>query len=155
MTFPVQTSEFLDLYRKKEAHLLSLFSKDGNSTAIYEKIIELGKSLPKPSPEIIKESNLVAGCQSLVYMCSEMDKDGNVRYQIESDALISSGLAALLLLMYQGEKAEFIFLYPPLFIKEIGLAVVLSPGRSNGLAGMYVKMKQDAINLFLENKKSS
>ena len=158
MNLPIQSPDLFILYHKKQADLLALFSNCKTPEAIYEKIITLGKSLPTPSSELLEtktENHLVKGCQSVVFIFSEINPEGKVFYHIHSDALISSGLASLLLFMYQGEKAEFILFCPPLFIGELKLNITLSPGRSNGLASMYSRMKQDALKLFLTHNNSS
>lgn len=158
MDIPIQTPELLALYQKKHTELLTLFADCKTAESVYEKIITLGKSLPKPPTKLLEnknENHLVRGCQSIVYIFSEINPEGKIFYHIYSDALISSGLASLLLFMYQGEKAEFILFCPPLFIGELKLNITLSPGRSNGLASMYSKMKQDALKLFLNKENPS
>jgi sulfur transfer protein SufE len=154
MSLPTKSPELLERYQKKHDDLLSLFSDCKTPESIYEKIITLGKSLPPVPPEILEkktDDNLVRGCQSVVFVFSSMNPEKRISYRIFSDALISSGLASLLLFMYQGETAEFILFCPPLFIGELNLNTTLSPGRSNGLASMYSRMKQDALKLFLIN----
>ena len=153
MFFETQNEELNALYQKKQKNLLNQFSDPQNPQKTYEKIIELGKTIPPSKEDIKKEANVVEGCQSLVYLSSEVTSDGVINYQIQSDALISSGLAALLFSIYDKEKIELILFYPPLFIQELGLNKSLSPGRSNGLAGMYARMKRDAVKYFIEKQK--
>lgn len=147
---PRLTPEIQTLYEKKQAALLELFAYCKTAQEIYEKIITLGKSVPKPLKNISLEENRILGCQSIVHLSSEIDFNGKVFYEINSDALISSGLAYLLLFIYSGEQAELILFCPPLFIQKLQLTTNLSPGRSNGLASMYVRMKQDALKLFIQ-----
>ena len=143
-------TEVLYLYEQKHEALLQKFSSLKDPKEIYEKLIELGRTLP-PLPDSLKiPENLVLGCQSEVYLSAEMDLDGKMIYRIDSEALISAGLAALLLLVYQGELAEMAMLCPPLFISDLGLGKSLSPGRSNGLASIYARMKQEATKLYLK-----
>ncbi|MES2200599.1 MAG: SufE family protein [Chlamydiota bacterium] len=158
MDLPIQTPDLLTLYQKKHRDLLTLFSSCKTLESIYEKIITLGKTLPKPAEKLLEEKtedHVVKGCQSVVLIFSQIDSEGKMFYHIDSDALISSGLASLLLFMYQGESAEFILFCPPLFIGELKLNITLSPGRSNGLASMYSRMKQDALKLFLKSSNPS
>ena len=143
-------TEVLYLYEQKHEALLQKFSSLKDPKEIYEKLIELGRALP-PRPDSLKTpENLVQGCQSEVYLSAEMGLDGKMIYHIGSEALISSGLAALHLLVYQGELAEMTMLCPPLFISDLGLGKSLSPGRSNGLASIYARMKQEATKLYLK-----
>jgi cysteine desulfuration protein SufE len=90
---------------------------------------------------------IVNGCQSIVYLRSFLH-DGHLFFQAESEALISSGLAYLLIAVYNGELPEVILKCLPVFIDELGISASLTPGRSNGLASIYLRMKQDAINSF-------
>jgi len=135
------------IYKKKHADLLALFSQTDHKH-VYETIIYLGKTLKKPPLYIAYEENLVPGCQSTVYLAAEPTKNG-IYYHIQSDALISSGLAMMLLKIYQNESAAMPLCCPPQFIQDLGLQSVLSPGRSNGLASIYAKIYQDAKKIFL------
>jgi cysteine desulfuration protein SufE len=138
------------LYQKKHNMLLSLFSSCTDPKSIYEKIISLGKLLPTASKEIMQECNLIYGCQSNVYLVSHSTPDGKIIYEVQSDAIISSGLAQLLLFVYNNEKIELTLFCPPVFIQELGLPSALSMGRSNGLASMYKRMQQDAKKIFIK-----
>lgn len=103
----------------------------------YEKIIEMGRALP-PLPNSARvPENLVQGCQSVMYLETTF-KDGLVFFKADSEALISKGLAALLIEVYSGQRPEALIQEPPVFLKDIGLN--LSPARSNGLASLYKKM---------------
>ncbi|MGL4539478.1 MAG: SufE family protein [Candidatus Rhabdochlamydia sp.] len=110
----------------------------------YQKIIELGRNLsPYPSLDKTPE-HLVKGCQSVMYLRSYL-KDAKLYFDVYSEALISAGLAALLLSVYQEEFPEVILKCPPLFLEEIGLHSTLSPSRSNGLSSLFLSMKQEAL----------
>ena len=90
------------------------------------------------------EENLVAGCQSVLYLeCTS--RGGALYFNADSDALISKGLAALLVYLYSGEPASSLFTHPPQFLQGLGLQ--LSPARSNGLASLYAKMRLRAAEL--------
>ena len=153
MSFKTPSEELNTLYQKKHKNLLDQFSDCKDPHKTYEKIIDFGKKITPAPDDIKKESNIVEGCQSLVYLSSTISEEGSIAYQIQSDALISSGLAALLFSIYDKEKIELILFCPPLFIQDLGLNKNLSPGRSNGLAGMYSRMKKDAIKFFIEKNK--
>ncbi len=133
-----------DSLASKEEEIKKIFIALPSSEERYKKIIELGQSLPLFKPQEKKAENLVEGCQSLLYLSEELI-NGKMHFTIDSEALISKGLGALLLLVYNGETPETVLKYPPTFITELGLQASLSPGRSNGLASLYVKMKQRAL----------
>jgi len=113
----------------------------------YQKLIQFGKTQSRLSPEEKIEENRVRGCQSNMYLVSEL-RDGLVYFASESDALISAGLAILLLRVYSGETPETILKCPPTYLEEIKIQQTLTPGRSNGLASLYLRMKQEALRLY-------
>lgn len=134
---------------EKQQAIKEIFESFASPDVKYEKIIEMGKGLP-PLPEAARiQENLVQGCQSILYLETTL-KDGLIYFNADSDALISKGLAALLIYVYSGETPESLFKEPPLFLKEIGLHQALSPARSNGLASLYQTMKTHAIKLAAE-----
>lgn len=101
----------------------------------YQYIIELGRKLP-PFPEAwANDAHRVPGCQSQVWMESELI-DGRIRFAGASDAAIVSGLVALLLRVYSGRGPQEILATDPVFLKELGLLEALSTNRGNGIASM-------------------
>ena len=106
----------------------------------YQHLIDLGKQLPSfPDNEKI-DQNLLAGCQSNVWLISKGDSSC-LNFQACSDAAIVSGLIALVLKIYSGASAEQILSTPPTFIEAIGLGQHLSATRANGLRSMLSKIK--------------
>ena len=110
----------------------------------YEYIIELGKSLPIIDNKYKLEENLIKGCQSKVWLYSELE-DQNVKFTADSDAILTKGIVALLLRVYSGQKPEDILVAETQFIDEIGLKEHLSPTRANGLVSMLKQIKMYAI----------
>ena len=109
----------------------------------YDYIISLSDSLPEIDPAKRTDKYLIEGCQSRVWVSSEL-KDGKMYYSADSDAIITKGIIALLISVMNGrspEEAANIDLY---FIDAIGLGENLSPTRSNGLRAMIAQMKLDA-----------
>ncbi|MEN9343264.1 MAG: cysteine desulfuration protein sufE [Chlamydiota bacterium] len=127
-------------FMAKQAHLKALFADCDTQDKIYLKIIELGKALPSFPEEQKLPHNLVKGCQSQMYLTVSVDK-GKLQFRAYSDALISAGLAALLLALYNDEPPEVILSCPPTLLTDLNLQKSLSPGRSNGLASLFNKMK--------------
>lgn len=106
----------------------------------YKYIIKLGQKLPPLDEKFKVEENLVRGCQSQVWLTTELDED-KVVFKADSDAAITKGLVALMVRFYSGEKPDDILKVNPDFIKKIGMQDHLSPTRSNGLASMVKQMK--------------
>jgi cysteine desulfuration protein SufE len=114
----------------------------------YEHIIDLGKALPNFPVEWRTEVNRIRGCQSQVWFQIGMQDSGRLDIQGISDAAIVSGLIALLLRVYSGQKPNDILDAGPEFISDIGFDEHLSPTRSNGLHSMLkVIYEQAALNL--------
>ncbi len=129
---------------QKQAAIKSIFAACLTPEARYQKIIELGRQLPAFNPDARLPANLVPGCQSVMYL--EATLQNNLLFlNADSEALISKGLAALLIYVYSGETPDTVANCPPAFIQEIGLHNALSPTRSNGLASLYHKMRQEAL----------
>ncbi len=110
----------------------------------YEKIIQLGRKLPPFDPTLQIQENLVPGCQSQLFLTSQL-VDGKIHFKVWSDALISAGLAHLLLSAYNNCLPETILKQPINFLEELGLFSLLSPSRSNGLRSLHLKMQQHAL----------
>jgi len=124
------------------------FSECKAPEALYRKIMAYGKKLPPYPSELKKADNLVEGCQSVMYLSAHFE-EGKLFFYAASDALISAGLAAILIDLYSGETPETILLNPPSFLDKIGIPQSLTPGRANGLASLYLKMKQCALNCLI------
>jgi cysteine desulfuration protein SufE len=112
----------------------------------YEHLIDLGKSLPKIEEKNRTEENIIKGCQSRVWLNSVM-KDGKLYFTADSDAIITKGMVALMIRVFNGQSAKDIIEAKLEFIDKIGLKEHLSPSRANGLVSMINRMKLDAINL--------
>jgi len=106
----------------------------------YKHIIKLGMQLPDLEEEHKIDENLVRGCQSQVWLKTELDGD-KVIFRADSDAAITKGLVALMVRFYSGETPDTILSTNPDFITKIGMQEHLSPTRSNGLASMVKQMK--------------
>ena len=70
-----------------------------------------------------------------------------MRFRAESDALISAGLAVLLVRVYDGETPETMLKCPPTYLEELGIPGSLSPGRAVGLVSLHRRMQQEAVRL--------
>lgn len=112
----------------------------------YEHLIDLGKSLPKIKEEYKTEERIIKGCQSKVWLHTEV-KDGRIIYTADSDAIITKGMVALMIRVLSEQKAQDIVNSELEFINKIGLKEHLSPTRANGLVSMIKQMKLDALAL--------
>ena len=110
----------------------------------YDYLIELSKDIPLISEEYRLNENLIKGCQSKVWLHAR-EIDGKVIYTADSDAIITKGIAALLIRVLSEQKAEDILENEMYFIDVIGLKEHLSMTRSNGLVSMIKQMKFYAL----------
>ena len=117
----------------------------------YEHLIELGKDLPLIAPEHKTDDNLVRGCQSRVWLAAEqrastpLNAGPIVHFTVDSDAMITKGIVALLVRVYNDRTPQEILGASTEFIDRIGLRAHLSPNRANGLSAMIDQMKRYAL----------
>jgi cysteine desulfuration protein SufE len=135
----------------KQSKIALLFTECPNKEAKYHKIIEIGRQQPVFDPKHRIPDNIVKGCQSTMYLHS-YHEDGRIFFSAESEALISSGLAALLVTVYSGETAETILKCPPDYLEKLGIQASLTPSRANGLYSVHLRMKQDALKFLINSK---
>jgi len=110
----------------------------------YEYLIELGKSLPIIDQQYKLDENIIKGCQSKVWLYSEMNNT-KINFTADSDAILTKGLVALLLRVFSNQTPQDILMADTFFIDQIGLKEHLSPTRANGLVSMLKQIKLYAI----------
>ncbi len=110
----------------------------------YEYIIELGKSLPLIDEQYKLNENLIKGCQSKVWLFSEL-KNSKLIFTADSDAILTKGMVALLLRVFSHQKPQDVLDASTNFIDKIGLKEHLSPTRANGLVSMIKQIKLYAL----------
>jgi cysteine desulfuration protein SufE len=127
-----------------QEEIISDFSVMGSWEDKYEYIIQLGKELPLIAEEFKTPDNLIKGCQSRVWLHTEL-KDGKLFFTGDSDAVITKGLVSLMIYVLSGHTPQEIAAADIYFIDAIGLSSHLSPTRSNGLLSMLKQMKLYSI----------
>jgi cysteine desulfuration protein SufE len=111
----------------------------------YRYVIELGRELAPLSDPERSEANKVRGCASQVWLVTEPQADGTIRFRGDSDAHIVKGLIAVLLRLFSGQPAGAILSFDVQgAFAKLGLAGHLSAQRSNGLASMAARIRRDA-----------
>ena len=129
---------------RKQEEMKELFSGCRNAEEKYERIIELGRKQGKLDSQYRIPQNRVDGCQSIMYLHTSLS-DGLMRFEAESEALISQGLATLLIMVYSGEAPEVVLKCPPTYLEELDIASSLTPNRANGLYSLHLRMKQESL----------
>ena len=112
----------------------------------YEYVLWLAKKLEPMPAEQQTEAIKVKGCVSQVFVQGRLDQ-GLMRWQGDSDALITKGLLALLIQGLDGLTPEQVQSMDPAFIAATGLQVSLTPSRANGFLNILRTMQQQARDL--------
>jgi len=125
--------------------LAAEFDMLGDWEERYRYVIDLGRELAPLSDSERGDANKVRGCASQVWLVTEPEPDGVLKFRGDSDAHIVSGLIAVLLRLYSGRKADEILAFDAkAAFEKLGLAGALSAQRSNGLASMVARIRRDA-----------
>lgn len=126
---------------EKQQELIEEFAFFDEWMQKYEHIIELGKDLPILAEEEKKEDLLIPGCQSRVWLKAVLSEEGKVNFFADSDAIISKGVIAMMVRVFDNETPADIVSADLEFLDTIGLKEHLSQSRSNGLASMVKQIK--------------
>ncbi len=130
--------------KERAAQIIEEFEMFDNWMDKYNYIIELGKELEGLEEEFKTKKYLISGCQSQVWLVSEF-KDGKVYFRADSDAIITKGIAYLLVFVLSGSRPQEILDYDMDFLEKIGLKQHLSPTRANGLNSMVKQIRLYAL----------
>ena len=110
----------------------------------YEYMIELGKSIDLIDSSKKIDTNLIKGCQSKLWFHAELREDRLI-FKADSEAIITKGIAAILLRVFSNQTPKNILEANLEFIDKIGLKEHLSPTRANGLLSMIKQIKYYAL----------
>ena len=111
----------------------------------YRYVIDLGRDLAPLTDAERSQANKVRGCASQVWLVTEPQGDGALKFRGDSDAHIVRGLIAILLRLFSGHSpAEITAFDAKAAFEKLGLSGALSAQRSNGLASMVARIRRDA-----------
>lgn len=127
-----------------QAEIVDEFSFFEDWQQKYEYIIELGKSLPSMNEDDKQDDLLIKGCQSKVWLHASVEQD-MLHFEADSDGILTKGMVALLLRIYNNQPISEIMQSNIDFIEKIGLHEFLSPNRANGLMAIIKQIKYYAI----------
>ncbi len=117
----------------------------------YAYLIELGKELPMIDEKFKTNQYLISGCQSRVWLHAEIKND-KILLSADSDAVITKGIASLLIRVLSGQSPKAILEADLDFLKKIGLQEHLSPTRANGLLSMIKQIQLYARAFLLKSQ---
>ncbi|CAD6238930.1 unnamed protein product [Miscanthus lutarioriparius] len=131
--------------------IVGLFQSVPDARTRYKQLLAYAARVPPMDPALKTDANRVRGCVSQVWVHAEPDEgDGggrSVRFHADSDAQLTKGLAALLVLGLSGAPAADVARVPFEFIELLGIRQSLSPSRNSGLLNMLNLMKRKALEI--------
>lgn len=134
---------------EKQQQLLDELDLFQDWTERYEYVIDQGKKLPPMPSERCTEDKLIKGCQSQVWLDSDL-VEGHVKFLADSDSVITKGMIALFVRVLDGATPEEIISADMGFVDKTGLKEHLAPTRANALNLMTAQMKRSAVEYLAE-----
>jgi cysteine desulfuration protein SufE len=114
----------------------------------YRLLIDLGRAL-EPMPDALKtDSTLVRGCSASVWVYPVQRPDGRLHFLADSNAAITKGIVALVLLAVQdGRPEEIAGLDVEAELAPFDLRNQLSSNRTQGIPNMIALVRETAARL--------
>lgn len=114
----------------------------------YRLLIDLGRAL-EPMPDALKtDATLVRGCSASVWLYPVARDDGRLHFLADSNAAITKGIVALVLLAVQDRApAEIIGLDIEGELARFDLSRQLSSNRTQGIPNMIALIRESARRL--------
>ncbi len=114
----------------------------------YRLLIDLGRTLD-PMPEALKtESTLVRGCSASVWVYPTRRDDGTLHFLADSNAAITKGIIALVLLTVQDKRPDAILATDmEAALEPFDLKRQLSSNRTQGIPNMMALIRETAARM--------
>ncbi|HEY0012236.1 MAG TPA: SufE family protein [Allosphingosinicella sp.] len=114
----------------------------------YRLLIDLGRAL-EPMPEPLKtDATLVRGCSASVWVYATRTADGRLHFLADSNAAITKGIVALVLLAVQDKSpSEILAIDIEGELARFGLEKQLSSNRTQGIPNMIALIRETAGRL--------
>ncbi len=114
----------------------------------YRLLIDLGRDL-EPMPDALKtDATLVRGCSAAVWVYPVPQADGRLHFLADSNAAITKGIVALILLAVQDrDAAEIAVLDIEGALARFDLRNQLSSNRTQGIPNMIALIRETARRL--------
>ncbi|KAG9445042.1 hypothetical protein H6P81_016382 [Aristolochia fimbriata] len=145
----------LDSFPLNLQNIIQLFQTVEDPRAKYEQLLFYGRKLPPLQTQFKTPENKVQGCVSQVWVHAYLDSDRNVRFEADSDSVLTKGLAALLVEGLSGQPPSEVVQVSPDFVQLLGLKQSLTPSRNNGFYNMLRLMQKKALRLLIEAEEGS
>ena len=114
----------------------------------YRLLIDLGRSL-EPMPDALKtDATLVRGCSASVWVYPVQQDDGRLHFLADSNAAITKGIIALVLMAVQNRTpAEILQANIDAELARFELGKQLSSNRTQGIPNMIALIRETAERL--------
>ena len=114
----------------------------------YRLLIDLGRTLD-PMPDALKtDATLVRGCSASVWVYPTQRDDGTLHFMADSNAAITKGIVALVLLTVQDQSPATILATDiEAALAPFDLKNQLSSNRTQGIPNMIALIRQTATRL--------
>lgn len=129
---------------KHQEAIVKVLSRMNDQNEKFRYLVDLGRSAPDYPEEFRNEDFIVKGCISQLWLHPNLE-EGKVRFDIDSDAAIPKGIAAILAKVYNGCTPEEILNHDPAFLTEVGIEQHLSMNRRNGLSNLIKQIRLYAM----------
>ncbi len=114
----------------------------------YRLLIELGRSLESMPDALKTDATLVRGCSAAVWVYPVPQADGRLHFLADSNAAITKGIVALILLAVQDRTADEIAgMDIEGALEPFDLRNQLSSNRTQGIPNMIALIRQTAERL--------
>ncbi len=125
---------------KRQEEVREAFASFTDPDDKWKYILKLAKEHPGMDASLKDEKFLVKGCAATMYLVPKFE-NGVLVFNMDTEGgkenpLISRGLGAIALKIYNGLTPAEILTADPAFFQTIGLSVGLSPTRANGFASL-------------------
>lgn len=123
------------LLQSRAAEFIEAFELLPDAEERMRYLITLGKNYPVMDEASKVDANLIPGCISRLWVQPEI-RDGVCQFQMDADAMMPKGVAALLCRYYEGIPPQVVATTEPEFLEKCGLSNYLTPSRQSGLNGL-------------------
>ncbi len=128
---------------EKEQRFIKDFNEIGDAFDQYAYLIELSCLLP-PLPEELKtDKNVVAGCQSTVWLDIHID-GGVFNFASDSNTLIIKGVLYILQELFNGQPAAEVAAANLSFLHETAIMDTFESSRQKGIGHVIAQLRREA-----------
>lgn len=134
-------------FREKQAELVERVNGLGDCFDQYAYLISQAAELPAMPKNLHTEKELVAGCQSRVWIHVSARPDGTILLQADSDTLIMKGILHLFAGLIEGCAPGEVIKDPWDFLGKTELTVTFPSSRMAGIESIVRRIKSEAARL--------